>query len=757
MTDKKKFVGTIGKCVGETEFKYEDVSPAYGKDAPNIIYIVLDDLGFADLGCFGSEIRTPNMDAIAYDGLRFNNFHTTAICSATRASLLTGANHHAVGVGTLVDSKTGCPNGIGHIDNSYATVAEVLHYYDYRTFATGKWHLSQAMGESGDLSQWPLQRGFDRYYGFLSACGDQFHPTLVQDNTYTNPPKKEGYHLSEDLTDHAIRYIYESKMEHREEPFFLYLPYGAMHSPHHVPLAYADRYKGVYDVGWDEIRAQRFARQKELGVIPQDAELTDRNELVKAWADLSDDAKKVFARQMEVYAGFLEHTDEQIGRVIDYLKRIGQYDNTVIVLLSDNGASSEGGQAGRFIQLAHTTTVQDDSDSEEEIRLQLEHFDEIGTEKSFAHYPIGWANVGNTPFQWYKQWSYEGGTKDPLIIRYPKLYNDAGAVRDQYIHVSDITPTVLDIVGVQKPEILHGIPQKEMTGVSFKQAIENGAAEDRKLTQYYEMMGNRAIYHKGWKAVANHAFVESFDDDVWELYHVDEDYSENRNVADQYPEKLRELQDVWYAEAGRNNVFPMPDITGITHKLKDQFRLTASDEFPGEDEVFRDVLFPYQVERAFRVKYNSFSVSAEIERESEHTQGVIVQYGDRFTGFTFYIQDNRLKALFVRGDLNDIVLSSDVVLPVGKSTVKLIATHDKNRALKKVRLYIDETQVAEETLRFDAKFFPKIYLKANPYAPMGDYYETPFEFTGKIHEVRIQTAPSRLELEEELSAYFGED
>lgn len=755
---KQKFVGQIGRSLAETKFVYENVLPKYGKNAPNVLYIVLDDLGFSDLGCFGSEIDTPNLDRIAKEGLRFNNFHTTAICSATRASLLSGANHHAVGVGTLVDMKTGCPNGIGHIDNSYATIAEVLHEYDYRTFAVGKWHVSDEMVQSGSYEQWPLQRGFDRYYGFLTACTDQFHPPLVQDNSYIAAPNTPDYHLSPDLTDRAIQYIYTSKMEHPDIPVFLYLAYGAMHSPHHVPLSYADRYKGKYDEGWDVIRKRRFEKQKELGVIPQNAQLTDRNELVKAWDDLSENEKKVYARQMEVYAGFLTHTDEQIGRVINFLEEIEQLDNTIIMFISDNGASSEGGQSGSLNQMYHASYIMEGQDFvDQEVERSLEHFDEIGTEKAYSHYSIGWANVSNTPFRWYKQWSYEGGTKDPLIVRYPELVKDAGSVREQYVHVSDLSPTVLDILGLEKPSHVKGVPQKPMTGVSFRNAIIDGYSESAKHVQYYEMMGNRAIYKDGWKATANHAFHESYDDDVWELYHVDNDYSEKDDVAEKYPEKLQELIETWFMEAGKNNVYPMPNVLALTHRLNEHMALQQTKEYPAETITYRNVIYPYQVAKTFRIKRNSFAITVKVKRNSESEDGVLLCYGDRFVGFSFFVLKNRVHALFIPGDYHDVDIVSDIELPVGESEIKLVALHNKNTQEKTVTININGSEVGRKKLHFDAKWFPRLYLGSDPYSPMSSLYEVPFAFKGKILELTIHTAPSEIDALEELEAYFSED
>lgn len=468
MGEKRKFVGTIGRTVKDTEYQYQTIPSKTPEGAPNVIYIVLDDLGFAQLGCYGSNIHTPNIDRLAKEGLRYNNFHTTAICLATRASLLTGANHHSVGCCATIEMITGCPNGEGELDKSYGTLAEILKEYDYDTFACGKWHLT-SMGElnqAGPFDSWPLGRGFDRYYGFLHAMMNQFNPILVQDHTFVEQPKKaeEGYHFSEDITDHAIEYICTQKNARPDTPFFLYLAYGAMHAPHHAPKAYIDKYKGKFDEGWDVLREKWFENQKKLGIIPQDAELNPRNAYVPAWDSLSDDQKKVNARYMEAFAGMLEHTDAQIGRVIDYLEKLGERDHTLIVFLSDNGASPEGGPQGRLNMNQACNILSQDDTTEE----ALEHLEDIGGPYTQNHYPVGWANLGNTPFQWYKTWVHSGGVKDPMIVFYPERVKDKGGIRSQYHHVIDITPTVLDVIGIEKPQVIKGIPQKEFHGKSFQ-------------------------------------------------------------------------------------------------------------------------------------------------------------------------------------------------------------------------------------------------------------------------------------------------
>lgn len=481
---KKIFNGKIGRTIMDTEYSYEDLPELRRADAPNVVYIVIDDLGFAQLGCYGSNIDTPNIDRLAQGGLRYNNFHTTAICSATRASLLTGANHHAVGINSLVEWVTGTANGEGHINPGYATIAEILHEYDYDTCACGKWHLApdNERKGAGPFQNWPLQKGFDKYYGFLHAMMNQWNPILAQDNSLVDQPKspEEEYHFSEDITDHAIEYISNQKNAYPDKPFFLYLAYGAMHAPQ----SYIDKYRGHFSEGWDVLREKWFKRQKELGIIPENAELNPRNEYVPAWDSLSAEQKKINERYMEAFAGMLDHTDEQIGRVIDYLEKIGQLEHTVIVLLSDNGATSEGGPTGRLnFNSGHVINLPTNSEEE-----ALAHIDEIGGPHFESTYPAGWANLGNTPFPWYKTWVHSGGIKDPLIIHYPEGIHAKNEVRGQFVHVSDITPTILDIIGVRKPNVIKGVPQKPLQGTSIKYSFDDAdAREFHYIYRYFDI------------------------------------------------------------------------------------------------------------------------------------------------------------------------------------------------------------------------------------------------------------------------------
>lgn len=743
----------IGRTVDQTIWETKEVS---FEKKPNVLYIVLDDLGFAQLHCYGSTIDTPNIDRLAAEGLRYNNFHTTAVCSATRASLLTGANHHSVGMAAVAEMGIGCSNSTGCVDPAYATLGEILQEQNYGTYAVGKWHLINQMetSEAGPFKDFPLAKGFDHYYGFLTGQMDQFNPDLVRDNTFVRQPKKasEGYHLSGDLTDNAIGYLNDHLRNTPEKPFFLYLAYGAMHAPHHAPKAYIEKYKGRFDAGWDVLRKQWFENQKKLGVIPQDAKLTPRNELVAAWDTLSADQKKVYARYMEAFAGFLDYTDEQIGRVIDYLEEVGELDNTVIVFVSDNGASAEGGQDGHL----NTCRSFDIFEPSEEFAYCLKHYEDIGSEYAFNHYPLGWANLGNVPFPWYKTWTYSGGVKDPLIIRYPKLISDAGAVRSQYEHVIDITPTVLDILGIEKPSHVKGVIQKPMHGRSFAKSFANADAEGR-YVQYYEMMGNRAIYKDGWKAIVNHTISDSFKEDEWELYHVGEDYSECENVASEHPDKLRELQDEFLVEAGKYGVFPL--IENPVHKGREGLENLSKKVLP-QQGIHREFT---HINKAFRLPngidggmlHGSFALEAEIERENDKQQGVILALGGRFGGISWYIWKNHLKlAVNYFGERVSYVTSVHE-LPVGKTRTRIVVeAKDANQIY--VTMQIGEN-VEESVLLDCGKRSASIGINTigeNALTPVSEDYEAPFTFEGILHRLVIDVAPFTISGKEELDKFF---
>lgn len=623
----------------------------------NVVYIVLDDMGYASLGCFGNtEIETPNIDRLADEGLRYANFHTTAICSASRASLLTGIDHHETGVASLVEWKTGGHNGLGHIDRACATTAELLRAEGYATFAVGKWHLSDHIAPSGPYDEWPLGRGFDRYYGFLAGQTDQFHPVLTRDNAYVAQPRsaEEGYHLSEDLVDNTIRMVDDLRLGRPDTPFFLYLAFGATHSPLQAPDSYLEKYRGRFDEGWDVLRKRWLSRQEEIGVVPAGTADVGRNELVPAWDELSDDERRVCARHMEAFAAFLDHTDAQIGRLIDHLRETGQLDDTLVVLLSDNGAASLGGRDGMLAALSACRSQRGDGSSSsvagtvdetehaDPVVYALAHLDDIGTERSRALYPAGWANALSAPFPWFKIWTHEGGIHDPLIVRAPRSVSDPGSVRFQYTHITDITPTVLDALGLSKADTLDGRALHSFTGSSFAESLSRADAADAHTVQHYEMMGNRAIYRDGWTAVVNHAMAGSYERDTWELYHTADDFSESHDVAGEQLELLAELKGTYAERARERGVAPLLgrirwDAEGIPW-------VTSTEEGPHVAE-FSHVRPPFILSDQDGVVLGGSHERVEVWVDRDERgglgSGALFSAGDRFGGISLFVLDGR--------------------------------------------------------------------------------------------------------------------
>lgn len=531
-----------------------------GSDQPNIIYILLDDAGFSDWGPYGSEIETPTMDQLAAEGLRYNHFETRAICSPTRAALLTGRNNQAVGMMDLAGGREDGPaHSRGYITPKAATVARILKDNGYRTTATGKWHLTPPEEQWDEESNsatthknWPLGKGFDNFYGWLAGWTDQYNPSgrgrrMIEGNKPADEENPGGEHVSEEIVNRAIDYLDEGFQSNPDQPQFLYLAFGAIHAPIQVPQEYIDKYKGKYEEGWDKLRVERFERQKRLEIIPENAILTARHPDDPAWKDLTEDEKTVFARFMEVYAGYLEHTDAQIGRLISYLKESDHYDNTVIFLMSDNGAAPEAGPGGNF---------EHPYGGQMTIAEMLDRLDDLGSERSSALYQRPWARVGAVPFQKYKLWPFGGGVRDPLIISWPEKIKDSGTIRKQYVEVMDITPTVLDILDIEAPDEVDGTEQMDIHGKSILGTFTDPNAATR-TTQFYYMRGNRAIYSDGWKAVAIHERGVPFEHDKWELYHVAEDFSEAVDVSSQYPEKLEEMKALWWSEAEKYGGLPL--------------------------------------------------------------------------------------------------------------------------------------------------------------------------------------------------------
>ncbi|MFJ7729206.1 arylsulfatase [Neobacillus sp. NPDC097160] len=697
---------------------------------PNIVYIVLDDSGFSDLGSYGSEIKTPNLDMLAENGLRYNNSHVTPVCSPTRAALLTGRNPHSVGMSTVANFDLGpeYPNKRGRINPEAGTIAEVLKGEGYNSYALGKWHLSPShqATAAGPYENWPLAKGFDRFYGILEDSSDQYKPELVQDNSFIDVPEKENYHFSEDIVDRANQFVTDQASISPEKPFFMYLGFGAQHQPVQVPQKYIDMYKGVYDKGWDKIRDERFAKQKELGIIPKDAKLAPLNPGVKPWEQLSADEKKAFTHFQEAYAGFLTHTDGQIGRFIDKLRSVGKLDNTMIVFLSDNGASPMGKNTG---SINHTLAYNDIPENLGDIVNKIEDF---GSDKTKIEFPAGWAQVSNTPFKLYKSTMFEAGTRTPLIIYYPKAIKAKGEIRNQYVHVSDITPTVYDLAGIELPKEIKGVKQMGLHGESFAGTFTNVKAPGKK-TQYYENNGQHAIYQDGWKAIALHTKGQPYEKDVWELYHVAEDPTEFNNVASKYPDKLKELQKLWDKEAKKYGVLPMSDVMG------DGFLAIPSDSnrarntftfYPGMS-LLPEGASPFIINR-------SYTITIPINREKSSDEGVLVALGNYESGYTLYIKDNKLVYEYNIGT-KIYRAESDIGVPVGQTTIKY--EFNPTELHKGIgSLYINNKKTGEVTIDQTHKFkvsFEGLDIGRDTHYPVSPVYKDKgtFPFTGELEKV----------------------
>ncbi len=727
---KEAFEGAIGRTHEDSEPWWPE-EPRPPKASPNVVVIVLDDTGFAHFGCYGSTIDTPNIDNLASNGLRFTGFHTTALCSPSRACLLTGRNHHSVGMRALSNFDTGYPNMRGAVTKHAATLAEVLRESGYATFAAGKWHLAPMRDASaaGPHDQWPLQRGFDRYYGFLQGETDQFRPELTHDNHPVDPPRssEDGYHVSEDLVDRSIGFVRDLKAVRPDRPFFLYLAFGATHAPHQAPREYVEKYRGRFDAGWDRIREQWFERQKAMGIVPPETQLAPRNPGVRPWEELSENEKRFALRLQEAFAGFLDHTDEQIGRLVSFLDELGLQDDTLIILLSDNGASQEGGPEGMMDAFKYFNGVPEDIDA------VVERLDDIGGPHSHTNYPWGWAQAGNTPLKWYKQNTFGGGVRDPLVIQWRSRIRDRGGVRHQFHHVTDIVPTVLEELGIEPPASVQGYQQMPIHGTSMSYALDEPDAPGRKGVQYFEMFGHRGIWLDGWKAVSYHRRGTPYDDDEWELYHLDEDFSETRNLAIERPDKLRELIDRWWVEAGKYDVLPLDD------RNVELFGGTARPGTPHAQRAY--VYYPpishLPADASPRLGSRSWQITAEIERPDGGCEGVLVAQGTHNTGLSFYVKENRL--VF---DYNYFAqhtrVTSEIDLPVGrcKASVRFVRRDQSGEAT----LLIDGAAAGHAHVPRILRMIGSTGLDVgrDSLSSVTDDYEAPFEFTGRIHRLAFE-------------------
>jgi arylsulfatase len=725
------FKGSIGRTYRDSQ-PWWPPEPSAPKEAPNVVIIVLDDVGFSDLGCYGSEIPTPCMDRLARGGVRYSNFHVTSMCSPTRACLFSGRNAHAVGMGIICEWSSGYPGYRGQVSREAAIIPEVLREHAYSTYAIGKWHLTNiaTYGSAGPQDHWPLGRGFGRWYGFHGALTDQWNPELYQDNRPIHVLPRDSYHLSVDLVDHAISDVRDHVTSAPQRPFLLYLAFGACHFPHHVPRHLIEKNRGRYDVGWDAVRAERLARQHALGIVPAGTGLAPRNPGVAAWLELTPDVRRLAARLQETYAAFLEHTDAQIGRLIDYLESLGRLDDTLVVLLSDNGASPEGGPTGAFNLRKHMVYEQ------ETPQVGLDRLDDIGGERAFNHYPTGWAQASNTPLKWYKKDTHGGGIRAPLIMHWPRRISACNALRTQFHHVIDIAPTVYELVGAQLPAEVHGAPQLPLHGISMAYTFE-ADGPTRKETQYFEMLGDRAIWQRGWKAVTRHPEGTDFDADQWELYHLDEDFAELNDLATREPERLRKLIELWWSEAGKYNVLPLDDREWQRAAQRLKMNPRTHYEYLGDMARIDRLSAPDISER-------SYLITADFEA-GENVEGVILAWGSRFGGFVLYVKDGELHYEYVYSDALNHALAVAFPQRPGKRAVQL-KFERRNPLANRASLFVDGSAAGAIDI---PRTWPTHGTTAglncgqDAGAPVSDGYQRPFRFTGRSLRVRVELEPAQ--------------
>lgn len=716
----------IGPTLAESvPYWPERVKPPKG--SPNILVVLFDDVGFSDFGCYGSPIRTPTIDALAAQGLRYTGFHTTAMCSTTRAALLTGRNHHSVGMGCLANFDSGFPGYRGKITPEAGTLPEMLRAQGYGTYMVGKWHatpLSQ-VGASGPFDGWPLGRGFNRYYGFMDAETDQFSPELVRDNTPIDAPGHfpDGYHLTADLVDESIRFVADHIADAPDQPWLLWLALGACHAPHQAPKDIIESYDAVFAEGWDVERARRLERQKALGIVPPETELPPRNDGVKPWADHSPDEQRVFTRLQSAFAGMLDHADRHLARLVAFLEEAGVKDDTLILVLSDNGASQEGGPLG-FVNAMGPYNMKFEPMPE-----KLANIENIGGPDSHSNFPHGWAMASNTPLRRYKQNTHGGGIRDPLVISWKNGIAARGETRDQFAHASDFTPTLLDMLGVAPPEVIAGVPQMPIEGVSFAASITDPAAPAKDTPQYFEMFGHRGLWKDGWKAVAFHPPGAAFENDRWELYHLDADFSETHDLAEQEPGRLKALVDEWWAQAERCKVLPLDDRFGPRFAENAQRHQGQRKRF-----VFHKGMGHLPGDCAPDVRSRSYFIEADVTL-GEGDEGVLIAHGDATSGYSLFVREGRLHHTLNIGGLRTTV-SSDRPVPPGRRKLGVRVIHDDGRHFT---LTIDGQPAGELSTHLGFMTlisWSGLDIGRDRGSAVGDYAQ-PFTFTGALRTVTV--------------------
>ncbi len=673
------------------------------KGAPNVLIVLIDDAGFGSTSAFGGPCDTPNAEKLAAGGLKYTRFHTTALCSPTRQALLTGRNHHSVGMGGITEIATGAPGYCSVLPNTMSPLARTLKLNGYNTAQFGKCHEVPVWETSpvGPFDAWPTGGGgFEYFYGFIGGEANQWYPTLYEGTTPVEPEKtpEEGYHLMEDMTDKAMAWISQQKALAPDKPFFVYFAPGATHAPHHVPKEWADKYKGKFDQGWDKLREETIARQKQMGVIPADCQLTARHKEIPAWDDMPEPFKPVLRREMEVYAGFMEYTDHHVGRIFDGLEKLGVLDDTLVYyIIGDNGASAEGSLNGCFNEMSYFNGLQ----ALETVEYLSARLDKLGGPESYNHYAVGWAHAMNTPYQWTKQVaSHWGGTRNGTIVHWPNGFKAKGEIRSQFHHVIDVAPTVLEAAGLPEPVSVNGVQQDPIEGVSMLYSLNDANAAERHETQYFEMFGNRGIYHKGWTAVTKHvtpwimAQKVALDDDIWELYDTTKDWSQANDLAKQMPAKLHELQRLWLIEATRYKVLPIddrllekinPDTAGRPVLIKGKTQLL----FGGMGRLSENCVL--------NIKNKSHAVTAEIVVPEKGAEGVIISQGANIGGWSLYAKGGKLKYCYNHGGFNHYYVEGTTPIPAGEHQVRMEFAYAGGGLGKggKVTLYTDSKKVGE--------------------------------------------------------------
>jgi arylsulfatase len=735
------------------------------QDAPNVLLVLVDDAGFGNPSTFGGPCRTPTLTKLAGQGLRYNRFHVTALCSPTRAALLSGRNHHAVGFGSIAEFSGGWPGYNATWPKSAAGIAKILQGNGYNTAMFGKWHLTpdNQQGAAGPFDRWPNGLGFDYFWGFLGGASGQYDTVVTENNTITGVPNEKNYYFPTDMANRTINWIRDQKTQSPDKPFFIYYAPGASHAPHHVPKEWADRYKGQFDQGWDRLREETFARQKRLGVIPADAQLTPRDPAFPAWDSVPPDLKKLYARQMEVFAGYQENCDFEIGRVIQSIEDLGIADNTLILYIwGDNGSSMEGTETGAFNEMTTLNGLNVPAE------LQLKLIDAYGGIEGWGgpssqpHFACAWAWAGNTPFQWGKQVaSHFGGTRDPMVVSWPRRIKDKGGLRTQFTHCTDVVPTILECAGIPQPKAVDGIDQMPMQGVSFADTFDDAGAKGRHTQQYFEIFGNRAMYKDGWIACArldripwqiDPAALAKFgpgggwdpDKDKWELYHIDEDFSQAHDLAAKHPEKLAELKALFWEEAKQNHVTPlMGGLASFYGLLPPAASRTTFTYYPGAQDISSGMIPPI---------YNrSYTITADLDIPSSGAEGVIVAEADFLGGFSLYVQGGKPHYTYSFLGLKAETLSSSEALPTGKVAVRYEFTAEQPGKLGtggRGRLFVNGKPVGENRmehcvpLRFTS--YAGMDIGKDNGDPVSPTYKakSPFPFTGKIGKVVFDLAPN---------------